>query len=69
MSSITNLIKVVALATSLLASTTTAQWPKRGLAYNEDIPIYEFGGSWEGAPSQVNWQYNWLVLHIIAEVV
>ena len=36
-----------------------AQWPKRGLAANDDIPIGNFGGSYNGRASQVNWQYNW----------
>jgi hypothetical protein len=34
-------------------------WPKRGLAANDDIPIQNFGGSYQGHPSQINWQYNW----------
>jgi len=55
-----SLVKVAALATTFLASTATADpWPKRGLAANDDIPIGQFGGTWEGAASQVNWQYNW----------
>jgi hypothetical protein len=57
------ILKTVGIASvglSMLAITVSANpWPKRGLAYNEDIPIWQFGGSWEGAPSQVNWQYNW----------
>ena len=44
---------------SLLAIPSAAYWPKRGLAANDDIPIWQFGGTWEGAPSEVNWQYNW----------
>lgn len=34
-------------------------WPKRGLAANDDVPINQFSGEWNGHPSQVNWQYNW----------
>lgn len=34
-------------------------WPKRGLAANNDILIWQFGGSYENSQSQVNWQYNW----------
>jgi Glycosyl hydrolase catalytic core len=44
----------------LFITTITADpWPKRGLGANEDVQIWQFGGSWEGRPSQVNWQYNW----------
>ncbi|KAK3936621.1 hypothetical protein QBC46DRAFT_25011 [Diplogelasinospora grovesii] len=53
------LLGSAALLATLLAKPAAASWPKRGLAANEDIPIWQFGGSWEGNPSQVNWQYNW----------
>ncbi|KAH8883304.1 hypothetical protein GQ53DRAFT_786937 [Thozetella sp. PMI_491] len=43
----------------LIGNTMADPWPKRGLAANDDIPIWQFGGQWEGNPSQVNWQYNW----------
>ena len=49
----------VALISTLFVSPSSAQYPKRGLGANEDVQIWQFGGSWEGAPSQVNWQYNW----------
>jgi len=48
-----------AVLSAFFISTSTAQYPKRGLGANEDVPIWQFGGTWEGAPSQVNWQYNW----------
>jgi hypothetical protein len=53
------LFSIASLVTAFLVSSITAQWPKRGLAANDDIPIWQFGGYWEGAPSEVNWQYNW----------
>lgn len=53
------LILTIALVSTLFVSWTSAQFPKRGLAANDDVPIWQFGGTWEGAPSQVNWQYNW----------
>jgi hypothetical protein len=56
----TLLFGTAALISTLLITTITANpFPKRGLAANEGVPIWQFGGSWEGAPSQVNWQYNW----------
>ncbi|QKX62006.1 uncharacterized protein TRUGW13939_09162 [Talaromyces rugulosus] len=55
-----NVTGYVALATSLLITSTAADsWPKRGLAANDDVPISQFGGSWNNHDSQVNWQYNW----------
>ena len=54
----TKLFGVIALGATLI-SPAAAAWPKRGLAANDDIPIWQFGGSWEGRPSQVNWQYSW----------
>lgn len=52
--------RTMALLGSLAVTPALADdWPKRGLAANDDVPIYEFGGSWEGDDSQVNWQYNW----------
>ncbi|KAN0104878.1 glycoside hydrolase family 128 protein [Hyaloscypha variabilis] len=54
------LVLIGAVVSSLFAGISTAQpYPKRGLGANEDVPIWQFGGTWEGAPSQVNWQYNW----------
>jgi hypothetical protein len=54
------LVLIGAVVNSLFAGISTAQpYPKRGLGANEDVPIWQFGGTWEGAPSQVNWQYNW----------
>ncbi|RAO70944.1 uncharacterized protein BHQ10_006956 [Talaromyces amestolkiae] len=51
---------IASFASSLLVASVAADpWPKRGLAANDDIPIYEFGGSWNGYSSEVNWQYNW----------
>ncbi|KAF3400913.1 Alkali-sensitive linkage protein 1 [Talaromyces pinophilus] len=51
---------VAGLAISLLVASAAADpWPKRGLAANDDIPIWQFGGSWNGYNSEVNWQYNW----------
>ncbi|EEA28825.1 hypothetical protein TMatcc_002825 [Talaromyces marneffei ATCC 18224] len=51
---------VAGLATSLLVASAAADpWPKRGLAANDDVPVWQFGGSWNGHNSQVNWQYNW----------
>jgi hypothetical protein len=38
------LFSTASLVTAFLVSSTTAQWPKRGLAANDDILI---------------WQYNW----------
>lgn len=50
----------LAVAGTLLLEQVSAQgWPKRGLAYNDGIGIDQFGGEWNGHPSQVNWQYNW----------
>jgi len=49
----------IALLSAALISGTEAVWPKRGLAYNEDIKISGFGGTNAGRSSQVNWQYNW----------
>lgn len=49
-----------AIVGALLAGTASADpWPKRGLAANDGVPIWQFGGSWLGHNSQVNWQYNW----------
>jgi len=53
MSSSYKLISKLLLLGALAIAPATAQFPKRGLAANDDIPIYEFGGG------QVNWQYNW----------
>lgn len=47
------------LTSTLLHSFAQAYWPKRGLAANDDIDISQFGGSYAGQLSQVNWQYNW----------
>lgn len=49
----------LALASTLLFEEVSAQWPKRGLAANDDIGIGQFGGEYNGHASQVNWQYNW----------
>jgi len=43
-------LAVLALLSTLLSATP---FPKRGIAYNEDIAITNFGGG------QVFWQYNW----------
>lgn len=52
--------KFFGLQISLLVTLAVADpWPKRGLAANDDVPIWQFGGSWENSQSQVNWQYNW----------
>lgn len=59
MYSTSKLVSAVALLSPLLLTPAQAVWPKRGLAYNDDIPIWQFGGSWEGDASQINWQYNW----------
>lgn len=37
----------------LIPSLTSAQFPKRGIAYNEDINVTQFGGG------EVFFQYNW----------
>lgn len=50
---------LAATAAALLGSAVADPWPKRGLAANDDVPISQFGGSWNGHKSQVNWQYNW----------
>ena len=50
---------ICAVVGFFFAAISSAQYPKRGLGANEDVPIWQFGGTWEGAPSQVNWQYNW----------
>lgn len=48
------------VAGALLAGQASADpWPKRGLAANDGVPVWQFGGSWLGHKSQVNWQYNW----------
>lgn len=47
------------LSGSLFSTLGYATWPKRGLAANDDINISQFGGTYAGQPSQVNWQYNW----------
>jgi Glycosyl hydrolase catalytic core len=52
------LFRTMCLMGTLLAAPSTAFY-KRGLAANDDIPIWQFGGTWEGADSEVNWQYNW----------
>ncbi|KAK3181589.1 hypothetical protein K4F52_007144 [Lecanicillium sp. MT-2017a] len=44
---------------SLYGVAVADPWPKRGLAANDGIPIWQFGGEWLGHKSQVNWQYNW----------
>jgi hypothetical protein len=54
----TGIIPAGAVFCALFTSTNTEQCPKGGLRANEDVPIWKFGGTWEGAPSQVNWQYN-----------
>ncbi|KAJ3494737.1 hypothetical protein NLG97_g3885 [Lecanicillium saksenae] len=49
-----------AIVGAMLAGQASADpWPKRGLAANDGVPIWQFGGSWLGHNSQVNWQYNW----------
>ncbi|XWX02060.1 hypothetical protein V2A60_010092 [Cordyceps javanica] len=50
-----------AISVALLAGQAVAAdpWPKRGLAANDDVQVWQFGGSWLGHKSQVNWQYNW----------
>ncbi|KAM3458413.1 hypothetical protein MY3296_000619 [Beauveria thailandica] len=51
---------VPVFAGALLACPASADpWPKRGLGANDDVPIWQFGGSWLGHNSQINWQYNW----------
>lgn len=47
------------VAMSLYGVAVADPWPKRGLAANDGIPIWQFGGEWLGHKSQVNWQYNW----------
>lgn len=60
MHSNSKLLSTLALLSPLAITPALADdWPKRGLAANDDIPIYEFTGTWEGDASQVNWQYNW----------
>lgn len=59
MSSISKLMTIVSFVSTLLPAPTAGYWPKRGLAANDDIPIGQFGGTREGAASEVNWQYNW----------
>jgi hypothetical protein len=49
------LFSIASLVTTFLVASTTAQWPKRGLAANDGIPIWQFGGYWESASSEVNW--------------
>jgi hypothetical protein len=51
--------KRIGVAASLFSLSLADPWPKRGLAANDDIPITQFGGSYNGHTSQVNWQYNW----------
>ncbi|KAK4079034.1 CAZyme family GH128 [Trichoderma harzianum] len=51
--------KRLSVAASLFTLALADPWPKRGLAANDDIPISQFGGSYNGHGSQVNWQYNW----------
>ncbi|KAM0484483.1 hypothetical protein ACHAPX_001909 [Trichoderma viride] len=51
--------KKISVAASLFALSLADPWPKRGLAANDDVPIAQFSGSWNGFGSQVNWQYNW----------
>ncbi len=46
-------------ASIFIVSGAADQWPKRGLAANDGVPIWQFGGSWNGHASQINWQYNW----------
>jgi len=60
MSLLTKTFKTAALAAPLLLDTAAAYWPKRGLAYNDDLNIAGFGGyQYNGKDSMVNWQYNW----------
>jgi hypothetical protein len=56
-----NLLKKLALLSPFLAALPSvgAVYFKRGLGANEQIPIWQFGGEWEGDVSNVNWQYNW----------
>lgn len=51
--------KKLSVAASLFTLALADPWPKRGLAANDDVPISQFSGSWNGHGSQVNWQYNW----------
>lgn len=54
------MVNISSLALAVLATTAVAgNNPKRGLAANDGIPITNFGGSFKGKKSQVNWQYNW----------
>ncbi|KAG8413400.1 hypothetical protein J3458_012969 [Metarhizium acridum] len=46
-------------AALLLTTTSAAGTPKRGLAANDGIPIKNFGGTFQGHKSHINWQYNW----------
>lgn len=46
-------------ASALVAGVFADPWPKRGLAANDGVPIWQFGGEWLGHRSQINWQYNW----------
>ncbi|KAH6647923.1 glycosyl hydrolase catalytic core-domain-containing protein [Truncatella angustata] len=57
--SLSKLTNTLLLTSTFLSSLGQAAWPKRGLASNDDINISQFGGSYQGQPSQVNWQYNW----------
>ncbi|KAH8646132.1 glycosyl hydrolase catalytic core-domain-containing protein [Xylariales sp. PMI_506] len=59
MATSSKLLSTIALASTLFSPLGHAIWPKRGLAANDDINISEFGGTYAGLGSQVNWQYNW----------
>jgi hypothetical protein len=41
-----NLISKLLMLGTILVAPTAAQFPKRGLAANDDIPIWQFGGTW-----------------------
>ncbi|KAL7910522.1 glycosyl hydrolase catalytic core domain-containing protein [Trichoderma velutinum] len=51
--------KKLSVAAALFTLALADPWPKRGLDANDNIPISQFGGTYNGRSSQVNWQYNW----------
>ena len=51
--------RLVLAVSAMVAGVLADNWPKRGLAANDDVPIWQFGGEWLGHPSEINWQYNW----------
>lgn len=47
--------RTIIASTAMVAGVFADPWPKRGLAANDDVPIWQFGGEWNGHHSQVNW--------------